>query len=65
MTGQPSSPSTPAFYTIAQIAERHHVALRTVRRRLKAGELVGHRFGSQWRISAADLLAFERLNRIT
>ncbi len=59
-----ASAPTPAFYTIAQIAERQQVATRTVRRWLKAGALVGHRFGAQWRVSAADLLAFERLNRI-
>lgn len=64
MTSSTSSPSTPAFLTIAQISERQQVAPRTVRRWLKAGVLVGHRLGSQWRISTADLLAFERLNRI-
>lgn len=63
ITSRDSSAATP-FFSIAQVAARLQVSQRTVRRWLKAGVIAGHKLGSQWRISAADLLAFERLNRI-
>jgi excisionase family DNA binding protein len=51
------------FSTIAQIAERLHVNARTVRRWIKANELVVHRVGSVVRISERDLRAFLALHR--
>lgn len=51
------------FSTIAQIAERLHVNARTVRRWIKANELVVHRVGSVVRISDRDLRAFLALHR--
>jgi excisionase family DNA binding protein len=51
------------FSTIAEIAERLHVNARTVRRWIKANELVVHRVGSVVRISESDLRAFLALHR--
>jgi excisionase family DNA binding protein len=51
------------FFTIAETAERLHVNARTVRRWIKANELVVHRVGSVVRISERDLRAFLALHR--
>jgi excisionase family DNA binding protein len=51
------------FSTIAQIAEHLHVNARTVRRWIKANQLVVHRVGSVVRISERDLRAFLALHR--
>jgi excisionase family DNA binding protein len=51
------------FFTIAEVAERLHVATRTVRRWIKSGDLVAYRFGSVVRIAESDLRAFLALNR--
>lgn len=51
------------FFAIAEVAERLHVATRTVRRWIKSGDLVAHRFGSVVRIAESDLRAFLALNR--
>ena len=64
MTDRESSKPEPRpFYTVKQVAERRQCAEKTVRRLIARGELVAHRFGSQIRISAADLTAYERINR--
>ncbi len=52
------------FYTIRLIADRWQVSEKKVYRLIKKGELVAHRFGSQWRISEVDLRTFERLSRV-
>lgn len=49
------------FFTIAEVAEIVEVTTRTVRRWLKSGDLVAHRFGGVVRISEDDLRDF--LNR--
>jgi|HubBroStandDraft_4_1064222.scaffolds.fasta_scaffold207963_2 excisionase family DNA binding protein len=46
------------FFTIAEVAERLHVATRTVRRWIQAGDLVVHRFGGVVRIAGPDLRSF-------
>jgi excisionase family DNA binding protein len=51
------------FFTIAEVAESLHVATRTVRRWIKAGDLVAHRAGAVVRIAEADLRAFLALHR--
>ena len=51
------------FSTIAEVAERLHVATRTVRRWITAGDLVVHRMGGVVRISELDLRAFLALHR--
>jgi excisionase family DNA binding protein len=51
------------FFSIAEIAERLHVNARTVRRWIKAKELVVHRVGSVVRISERDLQVFLALHR--
>ena len=55
--------STPTFYTVWQIAEDWQCSEKKVRRLIKTGELVAHRFGSQIRVSAPDRTAYERMNR--
>ena len=58
-------PSTGAkhFFTLADIADRFDVNVRTVRRWVGADELIAHRFGRQLRVSAEDLKTFEKLRR--
>lgn len=51
------------FYSLEDVAERYGVSIRTVRRWIKKGDLIAHRFGHQYRVSAADLETFERLHR--
>jgi len=46
------------FSTIREVAERLEVATRTVRRWIKSGDLVAHRFGCAVRIAESDLNAF-------
>jgi excisionase family DNA binding protein len=51
------------FFTIAEVAERLHVASRTVRRWIKADDLVVHRVGGVVRIAERDLRSFLALHR--
>jgi len=51
------------FFTVAEVAERLHVATRTVRRWIEAGDLVVHRIGGILRIAEEDLRAFLALHR--
>ena len=60
---QSTKPESSPFYTVKQVAERRQCSEKTVRRLIARGELVAHRFGSQIRISEADLAAYERVNR--
>lgn len=60
---QPNKPVSVAFYTVRQIAERWQCSEKTVRRLIERGELVAHRLGGRHRISEADLVAHERVNR--
>ena len=53
----------PALLTIKQAAEHLQVSSKTVRRWLDTGDLIAHRLGRQWRISAADLQTFIRMGR--
>ena len=51
--------------SIEQVADYIQVSTKTIRRWIKAGDLVAHRFGRQWRISSADLQTFIRMRRET
>ena len=51
------------FFTIAEVADRLDVATRTVRRWIKAGELVAYRVGGIVRIAEGDLRAFLAIHR--
>ena len=51
------------FFTIAEVAERLRVATRTVRRWIKAGDLIAHRIGGVVRIAESDLRAFLAIHR--
>ena len=53
----------PTLLTIGQVAEQLLVSTKTVRRWIKSGDLVAHRFGRQWRISESDLQTFIRTRR--
>ena len=46
------------FFTIDQVADALNVSGRTVRRWIKDGKLVAHRFGVAVRIGADDFAAF-------
>jgi excisionase family DNA binding protein len=46
------------FFTVAEVAEIVGVSVRTVRRWIRRGDLVAHRFGSAVRIADSDLKAF-------
>ena len=51
------------FFTIAEVAESLCVATRTVRRWIKAGDLIAHQIGGVVRIAESDLRAFLALHR--
>jgi excisionase family DNA binding protein len=55
--------ATSRFFTISAIAQFLDVSPRTVRRWIKDGKLVAHRFGSAVRIGEGDLAAFVALHR--
>jgi excisionase family DNA binding protein len=52
-----------AFFTIAEIANRWRCSEKKIRRMVDKGDLVVHRFGALLRVSARDLLTYERVNR--
>ncbi len=47
-----------SMLSISEAAKRLNVSVDTVRRRLTAGELKGHKFGRAWRIQVSDLNAY-------
>jgi excisionase family DNA binding protein len=51
------------YFTVRDIAERWGMSPRHVRREIAAGRLRTHVFGRALRISAADLLEYERSSR--
>ena len=51
------------FHTVTAVARRWDTSTRHVRRLIKRGDLVAHRFGGAQRISGDDLEAYERANR--
>ena len=53
----------PALMTIGQTAEVLQVSTKTIRRWIKNGDLIAHRFGRQLRIGESDLQAFIRMRR--
>jgi excisionase family DNA binding protein len=55
--------SAQKFFTIDQIADALNVSKRTVRRWIKDGKLVAHRFGMAVRIAADDFAAFVAVHR--
>jgi excisionase family DNA binding protein len=52
------------FFTIPDVAEQLNVATRTVRRWIKSGDLVAHRFRGVVRIADGDLRAFLAMHRV-
>ena len=54
---------TPEFSTIRETAEDFRTSERQVRRWIKAGDLVAHRFGRMVRIHRKDRDTFEKLHR--
>lgn len=57
-------PGDRPYYTLAQVADRWQTSIKTIRRIIKRGDLVAHKIGGQYRISHADLIAAERINRL-
>ena len=51
------------FYSIAEVAARIGVSSRSVRRWIKSGDLIAHRFGGAVRIAETDLRAFLAMHR--
>jgi excisionase family DNA binding protein len=51
------------FLTIAEVAERLRVSTRTVRRWIKAGDLIAYRVGGLVRVAESDLRAFLAVHR--
>ena len=52
-----------AFLTKADLARRWKCSQKKIGRLIEAKKLVAHKFESQVRISLADALAYERVNR--
>ena len=61
--GKMSAAKFGKFYTIEQIADRMEVSTRSVRRWIKGGLLVAHRFNGVVRISEADFKSFLAAHR--
>jgi excisionase family DNA binding protein len=53
----------PRFFTVSEIAESLDVSTRTVRRWIRSGSLIAHRFGGIVRVSEADFAGFLALRR--
>ncbi len=54
---------TKVYHTVKDIAARWETCERSVRREIKIGNLIAHRFGRSVRISDEDLRVYERLRR--
>jgi excisionase family DNA binding protein len=52
-----------SFHTVQNIADRWDVSAKSVRRMIKSGKLIAHRFGRQHRVSDEDLEACEKHHR--
>ena len=63
MRGNQETSKQLPYYTVRQVATRWQCSEKKVRRLIARGELIAHRFGSQLRVSEADLKIFERLHR--
>ncbi len=64
MSEKPAQPDHDRpYWTVAQIAERWQCSEKKIRRLIKKGELIAHRFGNQLRIAEADRRSYERLHR--
>ena len=48
----------PQFFTVSQVSEFAGVSPRSVRRWIKDGELIVHRFGGAVRVADSDLKTF-------
>ena len=55
--------NSPRFFTLAEAAEALGLSVKTIRRRIVAGELRSHRFGRSFRISEEDFRAYVALHR--
>jgi excisionase family DNA binding protein len=51
------------FFTIAEVAERLRVSIRTIRRWIESGDLIAHRRGGIVRVAESDLRAFLAMDR--
>lgn len=56
-------PASVPFHTVRQLSQRWQTSEKKIRREIASGKLIVHKFGSQIRISEADLTAYERINR--
>jgi excisionase family DNA binding protein len=52
-----------SFLTKADLAQRWKCSQKKIGRLIEAKQLVAYKFGSQVRISLADALVYERVNR--
>lgn len=56
-------PTTKAFLSFFDLAERWGVSVKTVRRIVARGDLKVHRIGAQIRVSPEDAIIYEKLHR--
>lgn len=65
MTDKHSRPDAEqAFYTVAQAADDWQCSTKKVRRIIKKGDLIAHKFDGQIRIGHADKKDYERRKRM-
>jgi excisionase family DNA binding protein len=64
MTGARPPRDATRFHSIADVAEMCAVSPRSVTRWIKAGELIAHKLGRQWRVADGDLAIFLKLRRM-
>jgi excisionase family DNA binding protein len=58
MTTKETPPIDRPWLTPGDVARQLRISVKTVQRELDCGHLVGHRIGSQWRISPENLTAY-------
>lgn len=57
-------PPVARLLTVQQTAEHLQLSDKTIKRKIAAGELPAHRFGSRWRIAEEDLRLFKLQRRV-
>jgi excisionase family DNA binding protein len=55
----PPQRDAATMLTLQQTAEHLQLSVKTVRRKIAAGELIAHRMGNRWRVAEEDLQRFK------
>ena len=58
-----NNPNSIPFYTVAQLSQRWLSSAKKIRREIKSGKLIAHKFNGQISVSDTDRATYERINR--